>query len=81
MSDENGERFPTNFWEGSFHLRVDGIPSAPVGNLNKLVPAQSAAEGVVEFVIPAAAQAVVLLVRPADESTEIAVDLSGKPRG
>jgi hypothetical protein len=30
---------------------------------------------------PAAAQAVVLLVRQADESTEIAVDLSGKPRG
>ena len=80
MSDENGERFPTNFWDESFRLQVDGILSAPVGNLNKLVPAQSAAEGVVEFVIPAAAQAVVL-VRQADESTEVAVDLSGKPRG
>ena len=77
----NGERFPVNFWDESFRLRVDGVPSAPVGNLNKLVPAQSAEEGVVEFVIPAAARAVVLLVRQADESTEIAVDLSGKPRG
>ena len=81
MSDENGERFPTNFWGESFRVRVDGVPSAPVGNLNKLVPAQSAEEGVVEFVTPAAAQAVVLLVRQADESTEIAVDLSGRPRG
>ena len=76
MSDENGERLPTNFWDESFSLQVDGIPSV----LNKLVPAQSAAEGVVEFVIPAAAQAVVL-VRQADESTEVAVYLSGKPRG
>ena len=65
----------------SFRLRVDGVPSAPVGNLNKLVAAQSAEEGVIEFVIPAAARAVVLLVRQADESTEIAVDLSSKPRG
>ncbi len=77
----NGERFPANLWDESFRLRVDGVPTAPVGNLNKLVPAQSAEEGVVEFVIPAAAQAAVLLVRQADESTEIAVDLSGKPRG
>jgi hypothetical protein len=77
----NGERFPANLWDESFRLRVDGVPSAPVGNLNKVVPAQSAEEGVVEFVIPAAAQAVVLLVRQGDESTEIAVDLSGKPRG
>ena len=81
MSDENGERLPTNFWDESFRLQVDGVPSAPVGNLNKLVPAQSAEEGAVEFVIPAAAQAVVLLVRQADESSEIAVDLSDKPRG
>jgi hypothetical protein len=62
-------------------LRVDGAPSAPVGTLNKLVPAQSAEEGVVEFVIPAATKAVVLLVRQADESTGIPVDLSSKPRG
>lgn len=48
---------------------------------NKLVPAQSAEEGVVEFVIPASAKAVALLVRQADESTEIPVDLSSKPRG
>ena len=28
----NGERFPTNFWDESFRLRVDGIPTAPVSN-------------------------------------------------
>jgi hypothetical protein len=60
---------------------VDGVPKAPVSNLNKLVPAKRAEEGVVEFVIPAATQAVVLQVRHADESTEIPVDLSSKPRG
>ena len=75
----NGERFPTNFWDESFRLRVDGVPSAPVGNLNKLVQAQSAEEGVVEFVVPVAARAVVLQVRQGDESTEVPVDLSSKP--
>ena len=77
----NGERFPTNFWDESFRLQVDGVSKAPVGNLNKLVPAQSAEEGVVEFVIPAATQAVVLRVRQADELTDIPVDLSSEPRG
>lgn len=77
----NGDRFPTNFWDESFRLRVDGAPHAPVSNLNKLVPAQSAEEGVIEFVIPEATQAVVLQVRQGDESTEIPVDLVRKPRG
>lgn len=77
----NGERFPANFWDESFRLRVDGVPKAPVGNLNKVVPAQSVEEGVVEFVIPATTQAVVLQVKQGDESTEIPIDLSGKPRG
>lgn len=34
----------------------------------------------VEFVIPVTTQAVVLQVKQGDESTEIPVDLSGKPR-
>jgi hypothetical protein len=76
----NGARFPANFWDESFRLRVDGVPTAPVSNLNKVVPAQSAEEGVVEFVIPAATQALVLQVRQADESTDIPVDLSSRPR-
>ena len=77
----NNERFPANFWGESFRLRVDGVPKAPVGDLNMVVPAQSVEEGVVEFVIPVTTQAVVLQVKQGDESTEIPVDLSGKPRG
>ena len=81
MRMSNTDRFPANLWDESFRLRVEGVPRAPVGNLNKLVQARTAEEGVVEFVIPASTRKAVLEVRQADESTEIALDLAEAPRG
>jgi hypothetical protein len=71
-----------NFWENSFRLIVDGVPTAPVSNLNtmlnKYVAPRSSEEGEVMFVIPAETQSVVLSINYGSESTEIPVDLSAK---
>jgi hypothetical protein len=48
----NNGRYPANFWAASFRLLVDGVPRSPANNLNELVDANSAKEGIVEFVIP-----------------------------
>ncbi len=48
----NNDRFDANFWAASFRLLVDGSLQPPTNNLDELVPAHSAKEGVVEFVIP-----------------------------
>lgn len=74
----NSAKYPTNFWDETFRLVVDGVPRAPVGGLNKLVQGDSAEEGDVEFAVPTATQSAVLQVRHSDESTRIPVDLAGK---
>ena len=48
----NDNRFDANFWDRSFRLIVNGVPMAPESNLNEVVPAQSAKEGDVIFVVP-----------------------------
>ena len=75
----NNRGYPDNFWDNSFRLLVDGMPRAPIDELNKLVDGHSAEDGEVVFVIPAATQSTVLQVRHEDESTAIPVDLSAKP--
>jgi len=75
----NGAKYPANFWDETFRLLLDGVPRAPVGGLNKLVPGDSAEEGDVEFAVPAATRSAVLQVRHSDESTRIPVDLSATP--
>jgi hypothetical protein len=71
-----------NFWDNSFRLVVDGVPTAPVSNvntmLNKYIPPRSAGEGEVMFVIPAATQSTVLVISNGSESTDIPVDLASK---
>ncbi|MEX2223657.1 MAG: hypothetical protein WEG40_17855 [Candidatus Rokuibacteriota bacterium] len=74
----NSAKYPTNFWDETFRLVVDGVPRAPVGGLNKLVQGDSAAEGDVEFAVPAATQSAVLQIRHSDESTRIPLDLAVK---
>jgi hypothetical protein len=74
----NNGRYPANFWDDTFRLLVDGVPTAPRSGLNKLVQGQSAEEGEVEFVVPAAAKSVVLRLRNGDDTTEIPIDLSAK---
>ena len=54
----NNGRYPANFWVASFRLLVDGALQAPTNDLDDVVPAQSAKEGEVEFVIPSSASTV-----------------------
>ena len=72
----NSGRYDTNFWDRSFRLILDGVPSAPEGGLNELVPAQSAKEGDVLFVIPRRTPSATLSIAYGDESTEIPLHLT-----
>ncbi|MBI3804683.1 MAG: hypothetical protein HY282_13075 [Nitrospirae bacterium] len=72
----NHRPFDANFWDRSFRLVLDGVPLAPDGGLNALIPAQSAKEGEVLFVIPRNTTAAKLQISYADDSTEIPLDLT-----
>jgi len=71
----NHDRYDTNFWDRSFRLIVDGVPLAPEGGLNELVPGQSAKEGDVMFGIPRGTTAATLKITYIDQSTEIPLNL------
>jgi hypothetical protein len=71
----NYGRYDTNFWDRSFRLIVDGVPMAPEGGLNEVVPAQSAKEGDVLFVIPHGTPGATLKITYGDDSTEIPLHL------
>lgn len=75
----NNGRYDANFWDSSFRLLVDDVPTAPVSELNELVPGRSAKDGDVVFIIPKATKSAVLQVWDGDESTEIAIDITAKP--
>jgi hypothetical protein len=49
----NNNRFDANFWSKSFRILVDGTPEPPAGDLDEVVPANSAREAAIEFVVPA----------------------------
>jgi len=72
----NHGRFPANFWDSSFRLIVDGVPMAPVSGLNEVVPAQSAKEGDVTFVIPHGSTGAMLKITHANDSTEVRLQLA-----
>jgi hypothetical protein len=65
-----------NFWNASFRLLVDGVPRAPVSNLNGLVDSHSAKEGTVEFTLPDTTTGVILQLRDGGEVVEIPIDLT-----
>ena len=67
----NHQTYPANFWDDSFRLIVNGVPAAAQGGLNELVPAQSAKDGNVLFIIPHDTATAALLIRNGNESTEI----------
>ncbi|MDM0003010.1 hypothetical protein QTI24_30805 [Variovorax sp. J22P240] len=67
----NNDAYDTNFWDRSFRLLVDGVPTAPESDLNELVRARSAKEGTVLFVIPHGTAAGNLEVSHHDEQTSI----------
>ncbi len=72
----NHNRFDTNFWSQSFRLLVDGVPMAPVNDLNELVHGQSAKDGDVVFVIPRGTGQATLAITYLDNRTEIPLDLA-----
>jgi hypothetical protein len=67
----NNGRYPTNFWNRTFRLLEDGIPRAPVSDLNETVEGQSAKEGSVEFSMPESVQQVVLQIRQGNDVSEL----------
>jgi hypothetical protein len=72
----NHDRYDANFWDRSFRLIVDGVPVAPEGGLNALVPGRSAKEGDVLFVFPRGPSGATLKIMHGDESTEVPVALT-----
>jgi hypothetical protein len=71
----NHRPYDANFWDSSFRLLVEGVPTAPVSGLNELVPGQSAKEGDVVFVLPRGAPSATLKIANASDSTDIPLSL------
>jgi hypothetical protein len=72
----NHDRYDKNFWDEWFRLSVDGVPTAPESGLNEVVPARSAKDGAVRFVIPRGATVARLIITYFEDSTEIPLDLA-----
>jgi archaellum component FlaG (FlaF/FlaG flagellin family) len=73
--------YPANFWADSFRLLVDGTLQAPSNYLNDVLPANSAKEGDVEFVIPAATSTAGLQMGDVgDGKPSIAINLANPGR-
>ena len=66
-----------NFWDSSFRLMVDGVPRAPVSNLNELVESGEAKDGDVLFDVPWALKSLALLVTHYRETAEWPIAVSG----
>ena len=76
----NNDRFPTNFWDSSFRLILDGVPLAPEGGLNEVVASQAAKEGDVLFVIPRGTSSARLKIIWSDNAnTELPLELKASP--
>jgi hypothetical protein len=75
----NNNSYDANFWDRSFRLMLDGVPMAPESDLNELVPARSAKEGTVLFVLPRATANAKLEISYGNEQTLIPLSL-GAPR-
>jgi hypothetical protein len=72
----NHDRNDKNFWDRSFRLLVDGVPVAPEGGLNELVPGDAAKEGEVIFPIPRGTASGTLRITYYDNSTDIPLTLA-----
>lgn len=51
-----------NFWDDSFRLLIDGLPTAPDSNLNELVPGNAARDAEVSFLVPYTARRLALRI-------------------
>lgn len=75
----NHGRYDANFWDRLFRLIVNEVPMAPESGLNEIVPAESAKEGDVIFVVPHGTAQSRLKISVGSDSTEIPLAL-GAPR-
>lgn len=75
MMNNNG--YDANFWDRSFRLMLDDMPTAPSSDLNELVPARSAKEGAVLFVLPRGTASAKLEISYGNERTLIPLALAG----
>lgn len=71
----NRRTTPTNFWDRSFRLDVDGVPRAPVGGLNEVLAGGSAVKGEVLFVFDDTVETLVLLLGDDKDKTRVPLDL------
>jgi hypothetical protein len=76
MRMTNRGAYPANFWERSFRLLVDGAPIAPEEELNEVVDAESAREGLLTFSVSQATRAAKLKISSAQDSTLVPLDLA-----
>lgn len=60
------------FWDSSFRLLIDGLPSAPDSNLNELVPGNAVKEAMVSYQVPYGARSLALRIIHHDSLGEIA---------
>jgi hypothetical protein len=67
----NHDRFDHNFWDRSFRLIINGVPTAPKSDLNELVPPEAAKEGTVIFVFPRGTTGGNLEITYVDDRTSI----------
>ena len=76
----NHTNYPANFWNASFRLLADGVPIAPIGDLNELVDGRAAKEGVVRFAIPVNTRKAALQVdKFGADAPALPIALPGKP--
>lgn len=75
----NHGRYDVAFSVRWFRLIVDGVPTAPEGELYDIVPAESAKEDDLIFVVPHGTTGAILKISYVDDSTEIPLAL-GSPR-
>ena len=67
-----------NFWNDTFRLLVEGVPRAPVGDLNEIVEPHSAKDNIVEFTVPETVKQVTLQLRKGEEIAEIPINLTDR---
>lgn len=74
----NNDRYQANFWNSTFRLSVDGVPTSPTGELNELVDDHAAKDGFVTFDVPKEAKELIFMIMDHDKAIKIPVEVLKK---